>query len=86
MLMDTTLRRRLDRDDRELEIIEAGIALAEKTHYRAITARAVAAAAGCSISLIYHYFKDTYALQSCIRDTGTAWGNGAIIEQAHREL
>lgn len=58
--------RRLSPDDRRAQLVTAGLRLLKSTPLDAVTAPAVAAAAGVSKGLVFHYFPSQRELQAAI--------------------
>ncbi|MFN8050948.1 MAG: TetR family transcriptional regulator [Acidimicrobiales bacterium] len=62
----TPAARRLSPDDRRAQLVTAGLTLLKSSPLDAVTAPAVAAAAGVSKGLVFHYFPSQRELQAAI--------------------
>jgi AcrR family transcriptional regulator len=69
-------------EDRKEQILQAGIKLAEKSHYNTLIRNDVAAAAGVSPGLINHYFTSIENLRHDILERACADKILSIIAQA----
>lgn len=75
-------RTRMPPSERREEILLAAVALAHKDHYKMLSLRGVAAAAGVSHPLVLHYFGSRHKLESAVLKHAWTWGPQRILAQA----
>lgn len=77
--MNTT--QRLEQETRKEQILAAAIELSEKTNYRDVTRKEIAAHAKCAPSLIAFWFTDMTFLRLQIMKRAVQTGNAKIVMQ-----
>jgi len=78
---DEHKRRRIDPDEREQEIMQAALVLAELNGYRVITREQIAEYAKCSPSLVGKYFGDMQELRRCIMRAAVKQERAEVVLQ-----